>query len=432
MGFTEFETVFEEEINNPVRDIEISKELAAEFDIEISTQSIIDILRQKSNEHIEGDHFNVVNIKTVVEKYQLWKEKMPRVQPFYAIKCNPDVAVIKVLAELGANFDCASQGEMQLVLSLGIEPNRIVFANPTKQPSHIRFAADNGIELMTFDNENELKKIKEYHPSAKAILRVLTDDSRSICRFGAKFGASPKITRSLMMAGVELGVDIVGVSFHVGSGCYDASAFTDALIVARRVFDEAEDLGLSFSILDIGGGFPGLDSDTISFNEVSGAMTPKLDELFPKEIEIIAEPGRFFVAACYTLVCSVIARRDISKIEQEDQEIDEALDVIETQSLEYLYYINDGVYGSFNNIMYDHAIVHPIPLDPKYKKCKKLYKSTVFGPTCDSIDCVSKNEFLPELQIGDWVFFPEMGAYTSAAGSCFNGFDRPKKYLIFT
>lgn len=114
-----------------------------------------------------NDSFYLCNMSDIVRKFDDWMVKMPRVKPFYAVKCNDDIKVLKALASLGCFFDCASSGEIARILSLNVEPNRIIFANTTKPSSHIEFAKANNINLLTFDNEDELHKITKEHPNSK-------------------------------------------------------------------------------------------------------------------------------------------------------------------------------------------------------------------------------------------------------------------------
>jgi ornithine decarboxylase len=88
--------------------------------------------------------------------------------------------VLRTLNALGTGFDCASKGEMQAVLEMGVDPSRIIYANPCKQVSHLRYAAAKNIRMMTFDNADELRKVKLHHPNAQLVLRILTDDSKSV------------------------------------------------------------------------------------------------------------------------------------------------------------------------------------------------------------------------------------------------------------
>ena len=259
------------------------------------------------------DAFFVADLGEISRQHYRFKSLLPRVEPFYAVKCNPDRKVIERLASLGANFDCASQAEIQMVLDVGVDPSRIIYANPCKQASHLKYAYTHGIRMMTFDNVDELHKIKQYAPSAQLITRILTDDSKSLCKLGAKFGASSQAIPILFETAHELGMNIIGVSFHVGSGCFDAQAFGDAVAVANQVFDLGEKYGFNFTLLDLGGGFPGHNAPGIQFTEISSILRTSLGKYFPisREIRIIAEPGRYYASSAFTLVTNITARRTL-------------------------------------------------------------------------------------------------------------------------
>jgi ornithine decarboxylase len=160
--------------------------------------------------------------------------------------------------------------------------------------------------MMTFDNTDELYKIARAHPRAKLVVRILTDDSKSLCAFGVKFGAPLATVPGLLAKARELNLDIVGVSFHVGSGCYDPSIYTDAIRRARTVFNMGKDAGYTFSLLDVGGGF-----EDALFEEAAAFLTRAIDQYFPNRlgIKIIAEPGRYYVSKAFKLAANIIARR---------------------------------------------------------------------------------------------------------------------------
>jgi len=313
---------------------------------------------------------------------------------------------------------------------LGASPEDIIYANPCKAKRHILFAKTKGVKKMTFDNATELKKIAELYPESELVLRILADDSLSALPLGSKFGASYPETIKLLAAGKELGLNLIGVSFHVGSGCYDAKAYLKAITLSRDVFNLAEEHGFKFSLLDIGGGWPGTDDGSLLFEDITRHVGPLLDELFPPEVRIISEPGRFFCTWCCTLAVSVISKRE--KYVGED-----APSANSNPERQVLYYLSDGLYGSFNNIVFDHAHVVPstmkMPEPSNSDEDKPLATSSckLFGPTCDSIDVVCDGVELPELEIGDWLYFVNMGAYTRAAASSFNGFLPPNsEYYI--
>lgn len=383
-----------------------------------------------------NDAFFVGDMGDVVRKHKIWSAQLPRVEPFYAVKCNDDMTVLAVLAQLGTGFDCASKGEIQKVLSLNVSQSRIIYANPCKQESHIKYAAASGVEYMTFDNETELHKVKKFHPQAKMVVRILPpSNTKCQCQLGMKFGCHPKKVAQLLRVAKELGVDVVGVSFHVGSGCYDANAYAAAVASARSVFSVAQEEGFHFNLLDIGGGFPGQPSAKLSFEEICGVLRPALDHHFPESmgVRLISEPGRFFVASAFTLALNVIARRAVNSDDYDtddvtEDELNQNQDDDENKS--FMYYLNDGVYGSFNCILFDHATVTAQLPDPERYKQKPVYRSSLWGPTCDGLDCIVKECLMPELNTGDWLLFRDMGAYTMSAASTFNGMPKPKMYHV--
>ncbi|KAI9258073.1 pyridoxal-dependent decarboxylase [Phascolomyces articulosus] len=376
--------------------------------------------------------FFVADIGEVYRQHLRWKSLLPRIEPFFAIKSNPDPMVVKLLAAIGVGFDCASKSEIQQVLSLGVEPERIIYANPCKQASFIRYASQHNVAKMTFDNAEELHKIKMLYPDAELVLRILTDDSKSLCQLGLKFGAPLENVPTLLQTAKDLDLNVIGISFHVGSGCLDENAFADAVVRARWAFDQGEKFGFQFDLLDVGGGFPGADvQDGITFEKVAAILGPAVDNMFPSNVRVIAEPGRYYVASAFTACTHVIGRRTV-KAENQTQ---------------YMYYVNDGMYGSFNCILFDHQVVYPQVLTQggkKYYAKKKspltqgeeqgvdneTFTSSIWGPTCDSIDCLAKEAKLPVLDDGDWIYWENMGAYTICAASQFNGFRQSE--VIYT
>ncbi|KAK0482671.1 ornithine decarboxylase [Armillaria novae-zelandiae] len=373
--------------------------------------------------------FFVGDLSQVYRQHQRWRACLPEVQPFYAIKCNPDPYVLRLLAALGTGFDCASNGEINQVLAIGgIDPSRIVFANPCKAVSFVRNAGKVGVDMMTFDNADELYKVSRAHPRAKLIIRILADDSKSICAFGVKFGAPLANVPGLLAKAKELNLNVVGVSFHVGSGCYDPSAYTDAIMRSHAVFDMGKEAGYTFNLLDVGGGF-----EDVLFEQAAQYLTEAIDQYFPdrRDLKIIAEPGRFYVSRAFSLATNVIARRAPFPVDGGAA----AVGGDSSQQPSVMYYINDGVYGAFNCIMFDHQTVNPYVLSMggsfHVPPNGPQSMSSVWGPTCDSIDLICASTRLPDaLQVGDWLAFDNMGAYTICAASQFNGFET--SHVVYT
>lgn len=380
----------------------------------------------------EEDAFFVADMGDVYRQHMRWKRHLGRVTPHFAVKCNPDPMVVRLLAALGAGFDCASKAEIEQVLKTGVDPSRIIYAQPCKTKSYLKYTAKQNVKQMTFDNTDELYKVKEIAPHAELYLRILTDDSASLCRLSQKFGASMDNTYELLALAKKLDLNVAGVAFHVGSGASDPSAFLKAVSDARLVFDQAAELGFRLHTLDVGGGFI---SET--FEDMAAVLSGALDEHFPPQIRIIAEPGRYYTSSAFTLACNVIARRTVE---------DKALDVTS-----YMLYMNDGVYGNFSSIMFDHQ--HPIPqilstgrkqdgfnysteslTDSGYASAEeedtgkinssnRAIEYSIWGPTCDGIDCIAEKWTSKDtVDVGDWLYFEGMGAYTKCSATRFNGF----------
>ncbi|RIA98519.1 ornithine decarboxylase [Glomus cerebriforme] len=417
-----------------------------QLNIPISMLSVKEVLKSRvlsDDYEIENnDAFFVADLGEIYRQHLRWKTHLPRVEPFYAVKCNGDPMLLRLLAALGTGFDCASKSEIQAVLDMGVDPSKIIYANPCKQGSFIRFAAERDVKMMTFDNIDELYKIKRLFPNAQLLIRILTDDSKALIRLGAKYGASLDDTGFLLQSARELDLNVIGVSFHVGSCCYDENSYIDAIRRAKFVFNQAAELGFNFHLLDIGGGFSfSSKSDGFTFERVAAVLGPAIDETFPSNIRVIAEPGRYYAAPAFTIATHVIGKRTVCRDIEEDYVPDMNIDQVNAlptrdDNPAFMYYINDGLYGSFNCILYDHQIVTPKVL---MKGGSFLFGETldepeyscfVWGPTCDSIDCITKNGNLPELFLGDWLYFEDMGAYTISAATKFNGFKRTK--VIYT
>ncbi|XP_073350151.1 ornithine decarboxylase-like [Pagrus major] len=375
-----------------------------------------------------AEPFFVANLDSVFKMHRKWLKNLPRVKPFYAVKCNNVPAVLRMLSALDTGFDCASKGEIQMALSLGVTPDKIIYAHTTKPLSHIKYASAHGVDMMTFDSEDELLKISRCHAKAKLVLRIAVDDSKSLCRFSAKFGARLVSVDKLLQRARELGLEVIGVSFHVGSGCTESLVFKQAIADARHVFDTANSLGFQMSLLDIGGGFSGREDFQVKFEEFSEVINGALDELFPPDsgVQIIAEPGRYFVDAAFTLAANIIAKRVV--IDDMDENSDGE---VKSPDITMMYYLSDGVYGSLSFLINDaaHTKVEPY-LHRAVESSEQRYRSVIWGPTCDSIDKVTDSSWIPELHMGDWLLIDNMGAYSVSLSTDFNGFERAHIYPV--
>ncbi|KAG2447384.1 hypothetical protein HYH02_007712 [Chlamydomonas schloesseri] len=388
-------------------------------------------LRHILRHDIDSESIYVVDLAAPFRLFKAWRAAMPRVLPYYAVKCYPEPAILKLLMALGAGFDCASKGELDMMLRLGVPPGRIIFAHPCKRGADFRYAREHGIGLTTFDTSSELHKIAEMDPEFKCVLRIRADDPGARVPLGLKYGAEVEEAGGLLREAAALGLEVVGVSFHVGSAAKNLATFTNAIANARKVFDDAESLGFKMELLDIGGGFTGhFDKcGNVMFGEIANTINAALATYFPPggeglgDVRVIAEPGRYFAETSSSLMTVVIGQRDRP---QRDGSVHKD------------YWLTDGLYGSFNCIVYDGQnpewrIVRS-PILPEPADTKTTFVSTLWGPTCDSADVVYKDVSLPELRNGDWLLWPNAGAYTVAGACDFNGieFTTPKKVYVWS
>ncbi|XP_075998175.1 ornithine decarboxylase-like [Genypterus blacodes] len=382
----------------------------------------------KEIDSLESDEtFIVANLDEVVERHRCWHQHLPRVKPFYAVKSNNTPVLIRMLSALGTGFDCASKAEIQQVLSLGVAADRIIFAHTIKPRSHVKYAHTHGVQMMTFDSEGELSKILQCHPSAKLVLRLKVDDSTSMLQLGAKFGAELAAAGYLLRCARELGLEVIGVSFHVGACCGDSMAFMKAIADARHVFDIATLLGFQMNLLDIGGGFSARKNPHTRFDELSKVINWALEEFFPPDcgVQIIAEPGLYFAATPFTLAVKVIAKKSFM------EEADEHNACEKRSSVRQMYYVNDGVHSCLHYLLVE-SMAASIHIHKTIASGEKKFRSVIWGPTCDSRDKIADDYWLPELHEGDWILIEEMGAYSLSLANEFNGFKRGHMYIVGT
>ena len=357
----------------------------------------------KSTHHREESIY-FLDIGEIERLFDLWQSRFKGIHPYYAIKCNPDIGFIKRLAEMGANFDCASIAEIDRVLSLGILPERIIFANPCKRQRDIVTAYQKGVQIVTFDNETELMKIANVCPQMNGMLRIYAKDPDARCQFAHKFGADASRWPLLFETAKTLGLNIMGASFHVGSGASSPKAYALAIKEARDCYDLAKIYGYELKMIDIGGGFT-----SHKLEAIPEAILEAKEKYFPTELgcQFIAEPGRFFAETPGYLATNIIGIRKTENTRD--------------------YWITDSLYGSFNCIFYDHYT----PMPEYIKQSKNKYFTTLYGPTCDGLDKILELEDYPEMELNEWLLFRNMGAYTLAGACNFNGIPFLNTHVVY-
>ncbi|XP_037549397.1 antizyme inhibitor 1b [Nematolebias whitei] len=374
---------------------------------------------------VEKCAFVVGDLGAVMHQHVCWQSVVPQLQPYYPVRCNSSPAVIEVLASLGLGFVCASKAELTLALEHGVPPDNIILSGVFKQLAFIKHAAKNNIQHLVCENEPELTKIARLHPDAKLLLQLTTEAHAA--ETSVPFGFSLKSCKHLLDTAKELGVQVVGATFHIPSSCQDLQqAYTRALSDARCVFDMGLDLGFNMHILDIGGGFTG---SAFQLKQVESAVRPLLDAYFPQRsgVQVLAQPGDFYVASAFTLAVNVIGKKLVS-CHWEDLSQGE-----KNEDMEFLYYMNEGVYGSFNHKLLGNTITAPSVHKHALFVDEAVYPSSLWGPSLDQLDQVVERCLLPELSVGDWLLFSNMGTCSLEEFSCLSSSSQlPVYYTIST
>jgi ornithine decarboxylase len=358
-----------------------------------------------------GTPIVVVDHKVLRKNYKQFRKYLPRVQVYYAVKANPDPAIVQTFYEAGGSFDVASLAEFltvhEMIKDLPAKErqdfiwDRIIYANPIKAVETLE-QLDPYKPLVTYDNYEEVIKIARHAPHAGLALRLSVPNTGSMVELSSKFGASPGEAVDLMAFAQNNKLVVEGLSFHVGSQCTNPTNYSQALHLAASIFAEAKSRGFDLKLLDIGGGFPAHYDEAIPpFRRLAKTITAELDRLFPEPIEILAEPGRFLVATAATAIAQIIGKA--------------------VREGKLCYYINDGVYHTYSGQIFDHCQYHL----RSFKKGPTQICS-VFGPTCDALDTITLAAQLPDLDMGDLIYAENIGAYAAASSTSFNGFPPAK------
>ena len=337
-----------------------------------------------------------------VERLQsMWSFNLPSVVPHYAVKCNPDPKLLGLLRQYGFGFDCASQRELSLMNS----NDTVIYANPCKSDRDIVFAKKHGSPMTVIDSCEEIEKLEESSYTGGALVRIKVDDSGSKMPFGAKFGAEINAVAEIAAYAKKKNIGLHGISFHVGSESGDPQAHKRAIELASHECATLLAEGHNANIIDIGGGFVP-ETFQIQAAYIRHAI---LERKRGAGLRFIAEPGRFFATEAQDLFVQVIGKK--------------------SGRAGWRYTIDESLYGQFTNILFDHQQPRWVRIPRVEGATGKRGAGILFGRTCDSLDVIARSDDMEELEVGDWLWFPHMGAYTTVTASEFNGFPKPPVFL---
>jgi len=376
-----------------------SYELGHEIPLEFST------VRAAVRHNGHRTPFLLVDLELVRTKIRRFRAAMPEVRIHYAMKANPHPQLLRVMLEEHVAFEVASAGELEVLLALGVPGPEIHYNNPIKPPGHLERAVREGVAWYAIDSIEELRKVAAAKADARLALRIETQNLGSDWPLIGKFGVSLAEVGEIICEARRIRADVAGVSFHVGSQCRNLDNWRIGVENAKIVFDMMRKQGLAPRLLNIGGGFPVLHTKPIPTIERIGASVRQALADLPREVRVMAEPGRYLVSDAAWLVSRVIGTAN-------------------RRGTRWVY-LDAGVFHGLMETA--EGLEYQIRSDRRGAETP----CTVAGPTCDSVDVIAKDRILPgDLQTGDYVYVPNAGAYSTAYATSFNGFPPPDTVVL--
>lgn len=378
-----------------------------------SSQNFIQNIAQMKTLQGDNQPFYAMNAGTVVSALQQWFSYLPRISPFYSVRCNSDAVLLKLLAaHPNVGLHCTTREDFDTALEI-IPSGRILYANPCWTRASLRNAAGSGVGLISIETLGDFDRVLATFPQANMLLNINvsppSDDPATDlgCTFEEAF--------EILNRAVEVNANICGISFNIGSGCRNASIFSTAIQMCSELFEYALGFGLKMDIINVGGGFSMQSlkkfNTSASFIEICNEINASLDYYFPMErfpeLRVIAQPGRFFANDAFSLQTAIIGKQsaDLSDVTHDD---------FDMGSQAYIYQINEGFYGSFGCRLVANCEPKCAPLfeEQADHSSSQQYYGNIVGPTLDEFDIAQSMCHLRQMNIGEWLSWPSMGAYS--------------------
>lgn len=347
-------------------------------------------------------------------KFLELQREFPHAAIHYAVKANPAPEIIQLLATLGSRFDIASRYELDLCLSLGVPAAWLSYGNTVKKPVDIAYAFNCGVRLFAFDSEAELDKLASHAPGAAVQCRLLSQGKSADWPLSKKFGCDVLMASDLLMKSRALGLNPLGVTFHVGSQQTDPQQWVEPMHQAAELYRQLGKQGLELGWINIGGGLPATyQSNLLPFSCYAQTIQEALSQSFgTMSPQLMIEPGRFLVADAGVIQSEVIL---VAQKSYED--------------VRRWVYLDIGKFGGLAETM-DECIKYRL----RTTRSGPTGPVILAGPTCDSADVLYEKtsyELPLDLAIGDRIEVLSAGAYTSSYASVgFNGFPPLRTYCL--
>jgi ornithine decarboxylase len=352
--------------------------------------------------------FLLIDREKVREKTSLIGRHIKNSKVFYAVKANPDIEILRFLNGLKLRFEIASEGELEILSTMGVEPSRIISSNPVKSLKFLKAAASYGLNRFSFDSTEEVEKLASMVPGCNVYVRLSVPNEGSEWPLSKKFGVELEDAASLLLHAKAKGLTPAGITFHVGSQCTNIYNWNIALDKAKLLWDLAAEKDINLRLLNIGGGYPiKYTKNVVDIETIEKNVNNLIYERFPGDVEVHIEPGRAVVGDAGIFVTTVIGR---ARRGDDDW-----------------VYIDVGV---FNGLMESVGGIKYSYIVESREEARAGKRWTIAGPSCDSFDVIDKNVSLPEPQVGSLMLILSSGAYTVSYASEFNGFSIPKTVLL--
>jgi ornithine decarboxylase len=350
----------------------------------------------------------VLDFEYINRTYNRFLDAFPGGLVYYALKANANPHIVQLVVDRGGGLEIASLAELELALNAGATGDQIICSNPIKNPVFLRRLQEEGVYAMAVDSTYEVEKVARYAPGSRVYVRLAVDNSGAVLPLAGKFGVDGETALELFDLARALGLEPIGLSFHVGSQCLNPHSWANAIRACSEVWRAAETHGHQFHFLNIGGGYPAGHYHTATIptlEEIGAEVMAAVAENIPatRDLMLVLEPGRGLVGESGRLLATVVGKAK--------------------RGSDLWLYLDVGV---FNGLMETYEGFPPVVRALHDEVERPLVRCTLAGPSCDSCDVVARDVELPEVHIGERLVFYDTGAYTNEYAAAFNGFPIPE------
>ena len=358
--------------------------------------------------------------QAILDAYHAYSDSFTEIahQICYAVKANSNLAVLGILARVGAGFDIVSAGELARVIAAGGDPKKVVFSGVGKRADDIRFALETGIGCFNVESDSELELIQsvaaQLDKSASISLRVNPNvDAKTHPYISTglkdnKFGISHERALEVYQQAAQMpNINIQGIDCHIGSQLTEVAPFIDALDKLIELIDDLRANGIELSHIDLGGGLgvQYIDESPISIADFAATLLPKLKAL---GLKVYFEPGRSIVANAGVL----LTRVDVLKPTQYKN-----------------FAIDDAAMNDMIRPALYQAEMGIIPAKLTTDSADEAKTWDIVGAICETGDFLAKNRKL-SLAVGDVLTITGAGAYGFVMSSNYNTRPRSAEVMV--